>query len=257
MEKVEIKTMKLDYASSEAFKTLRTNLKFCGDDKRVIALTSCLENEGKSSVTLNLAISLAESGSKVIMVDADLRKSVLLGTTKVTKSINGLTHFLSKQVQLVDVICETNIKNLCMIYAGPTPPNPSELLGSKYFHLMIEALRKTFDYVLIDTAPVGMVIDAAVIAKECDGIMIVVSSGNESYKFVKEVKDQLEKTQCPVLGIVLNKVDYSKEGYYGHYGRYGKYGKYGKYSRYGEYGNNLETTVVPDDEENAEDLKVE
>ncbi|MBQ1877548.1 MAG: polysaccharide biosynthesis tyrosine autokinase [Erysipelotrichaceae bacterium] len=240
MRNIEIKTTQLDYSGAEAFKTLRTNLKFCGDDKRVIAITSCWENEGKSSVTLNLAISLAEAGEKVIMVDADMRKSVLVGVTRVNEEVNGLTHYLSRQSSLSDTVCVTNIENLHMLFAGPTPPNPTELLGSKYFHAMIEALKKAYDYVLIDTPPVGMVIDAAIIARECDGVMIVVQSGGESYKFVREVKEQLDKTQCPVLGVVLNKVDYSKEGYYGKYGRYGKYGKYGKYSKYSQYANENE-----------------
>ena len=232
MKSIEINIEPLDYSSAEAYKTLRTNLKFCGDDKTVIAITSCMENEGKSSVCMNLAVSLAESGEKVIVIDADLRKSVLVGRHRVREEIQGLTHYLSKQATLNDVVCVTNINNLHMIFAGPSAPNPAELLGGKYFVGMIEALRKAYDYVLIDTPPLGMVIDSAIIAQKCDGIMLVIESGSDSYKFVRSVKEQLDKAQCPILGVVLNKVDLSKGGYYGHY--YGKYGKYGDY--YGSYG---------------------
>ena len=96
MVNVEIKTQKLDYSGAEAYKSLRTNLQFCGEDKKVIAITSCTPNEGKSSVTMNLAVSLADAGKKVLLIDADLRKSGLVGRTKVKESIKGLTHYLSK-----------------------------------------------------------------------------------------------------------------------------------------------------------------
>lgn len=223
MKKITINVPELDYNSSEAYKSLRTNLKFTGADNKVIALTSCFENEGKSTVTMNLAIALAEAGNKVIMVDADLRKSVLLGRTKVNGQVMGLTHFLSKQAALNDIVCVTNIRNFHMIYSGPTVTNPAELLGGERFSNMIEVLRGSYDYILIDTSPLGMVIDCAVVAPCCDGIIMVVESGADSYKAVRSVKEQIDKTQCPFLGVVLNKVDISKGGKYGRY--YGKYGQ--------------------------------
>ena len=239
MRNIEIKVPELDYSTSEAYKTLRTNLKFSGTDKKVIAVTSCMENEGKSTVIMNLGIALAEAGEKVVMVDCDLRKSVLLGRTKVGEEVLGLTHFLSRQAVLNDIVNVTNVNNFHMIYAGPTPPNPVELLGSSHFANMITALKKAYDYVLIDCPPLGMVIDAAVISQQCDGVMLVIESGYDSYRFVRSIQEQLEKAKCPILGVVLNKVDISKSGYYGHYyGKYGKYGKYGSY--YGDYGNNSE-----------------
>ena len=216
MENVEIKVQEMDYSGTEAYKSLRTNL---------IAVTSCTPNEGKSSVTMNLAVSMAEAGKKVILIDADMRKSVLVGRTKVRSSVKGLTHYLSKQAPLIDVICSTNVKNLSIIFAGPVPPNPAELLGSRHFKAMLDSLKKVYDYILIDTPPLGSVIDSAIIAEECDGAMIVIESGVISYRFAQEVKQQLEKSNCPILGVVLNKVDMSRQGYY--YGKYGKYGKYG------------------------------
>lgn len=227
MVNVEIKTQKLDYSGAEAYKSLRTNLQFCGEDKKVIAITSCTPNEGKSSVTMNLAVSLAEAGKKVILIDADLRKSVLVGRTKVKESIKGLTHYLSKQAALIEVICATNVKNMHIVYAGPVPPNPAELLGGKYFRELLSSLRKVYDYILVDTPPLGSVIDSAIIAEECDGSIMVIETGVISYRFAQDVKSQLEKSNCPILGVVINKVDMSKQGYYGKY--------YGKYYR--KYGN--------------------
>ena len=221
MINVEIKTKKLDYSAAESFKSLRTNLQFCGEDKKVIAVTSCTPNEGKSSVTMNLAVSLAEAGKKVLLVEGDLRKSVLVGRTKVKGMSKGLTHYLSKQASLIDVICSTNVPNFHMIFAGPVPPNPAELLGGKLFKEMISSLRKIYDYILIDTPPLGSVIDSVVIAEECDGSVLLIESGVISYRFAQEVKEQLAKSNCPILGVILNKVDMFKQGYYGKY--YGKY----------------------------------
>lgn len=223
MKEVNIYRQELDYSANESYKSLRTNLLFCGEDKKVIAVTSCTPNEGKSTVSLNLALSLADSGKKVLFIDADLRKSVLMGRTEVEgEEIKGLSHLLSHQEMIENVICATNVPRFHIIYAGPVPPNPSELLGSKYFKRFLSAIRKVYDYVIIDTPPLGSVIDSAVIADECDGSIIVMESGVISYRFAQDVKGQLEKCNCPILGVILNKVDMSKQGYYGKY--YGKYG---------------------------------
>ncbi|HIX78230.1 MAG TPA: polysaccharide biosynthesis tyrosine autokinase [Candidatus Fusicatenibacter merdavium] len=233
MNQVTVKKEKNNYQIEEAYKSLRANLQFCGDDKKVIAITSCTPNEGKSSVSLQLAISLAESGKNVLFIDADLRKSVLLGSTKAgQQTVKGLTHYLTGQSELQDVVYSTNIPKLYLIYSGPLPPNPAELLGGKNFRSFLKAVRKVYDYVIIDTPPLGNVIDSAVIAEECDGAILVIESGVISYRFAQEVKAQLEKSNCPILGVVLNKVDMQKQAY-------GKYGKnYGKY--YGDYARKQE-----------------
>ena len=139
-----------------------------------------------------------------------------------------MTHFSFGQVEIKDVLCSTNIENMHIAYAGPVPPNPAELLGSKRFHDLLVSLRKVYDYILIDTPPLGSVIDSAIVAEECDGAILVIEAGVISHRFAQEVKGQLDKTNCPVLGVVLNKVDMSRQKYYGkyygrHYGRY--YGK--------------------------------
>lgn len=234
---------KNDYRTKEAFKTLRSNIEFCGNDIKVISITSCTPNEGKSSVAMEMAIAFAEAGNRTMLIDADMRKSVLVGRYKTGAVKMGLTHSLIGKSNYTDVMCQTNIPNLYVTFAGPVPPNPSELLGGDKFTSIINSLKNTFDYVIIDTPPLGSVIDAAVVAKNCDGTVLVIESNAISYKFVQNVKEQLDKTGSRILGVVLNKVDMDSKGYYGHYGRY--YGKYyGKY--YGRYGeeNSISDSVV-------------
>lgn len=222
---------KLDYRSNEAYKNLRTNIQLCGSEIKVIMVTSATPNEGKSSVSFNLAVSLAEAGKKVIFIDADLRKSVLVGRYKINKSVKGLTHFLAGQATFEEVMYATNVENFFTVFSGPVPPNPAELLGNKTFKLLIKTLRETYDYVVIDTPPLGNVIDGAIVAQECDGAAFVIAANGVSHKFIQKAIEQLQKTNCKMLGAVLNKVDMSENGYYGKY--YGNY--YGKY--YGNYSN--------------------
>ncbi|EET61739.1 capsular exopolysaccharide family [Marvinbryantia formatexigens DSM 14469] len=225
MANINIDTMtKLSFRVSEAYKSLRTNITFCGKDCRVIAITSCTPNEGKSNVSLNLAASLAETGKKVLFIDADLRKSVLIGRLGVTEKIVGLTNYITGQCEFKEIVCTTNYPSLHIIFPGPEPPNPAELLGSEAFSDMLGHMRENYDYVIIDTPPLGNVIDSAVIAKECDGAAIVIAADAVSYKFVRKVKEQIERSQCRLLGVILNKVSLNEKGYYGKY--YGNY--YGK-----------------------------
>lgn len=221
MQTVTLKNITKDYRSNEAYKTLRTNLEFSGSDNKAIVLTSSTPNEGKSTVSIGLALALVESGKRVLFVDADLRKSVLVGRHRVTEEVKGLSHYLSGQADLNDVICRTQEAGLFVIFAGVVPPNPSELLGQKRFAHLIENAKANYDYVIIDAPPLGSVIDAAVISKVCDASVLVVAAKSVSYKFVRTVKEQLEKTGCPILGVVLNKVDMKQNKYYGKY--YGNY----------------------------------
>ncbi|MDY2698412.1 MAG: polysaccharide biosynthesis tyrosine autokinase [Lachnospiraceae bacterium] len=241
-----------DYRTREAFKTLRSNIEFCGGDTKMIAVTSCTPNEGKSSVAMELARAFAEAGNKTILIDADMRKSVLVGRYKTGAVKLGLTHKLVGRVDYGDVMCTTNVPNLYMIFSGPVPPNPSELLGGSKFKELLEQMRKIFDYVIVDTPPLGSVIDAAVASQSCDGTVLVVESNAVSYRFVQRVKEQLDKAGCRILGVVLNKVDMSSKGYYGHYGNY--YGKYyGKY--YGRYGEEAASYVAEEPEPSERDEK--
>lgn len=227
MQSVQIKISSLDRRSDEAYKTLRTNLQFCGKGIRSIAITSCTPSEGKTEVSLHLAKDLAESGKRALFIDADLRKSVVVSRCQVGQSVKGLSHYLSGQSSFADIVYSTNVRNLHMIFAGPVPPNPTELLGTNNFKLVMEKLKTVYDYIIIDTPPLGSVIDSAVIANECDGSILVIGANEISRRFAKKVVEQLQRADCPVLGVILNKVDL-KNSSYGHY--YGKY--YSKY--YGE-----------------------
>lgn len=142
MKQIKIDFEKKDYRTDESYKTLRTNIEFSGVENKVIAVTSCTPGEGKSTISLELACSLAESGKKVLYIDADLRKSVLVGRYHIQRELKGLSHFLSGQAGVGDVIYQTQEANLSIIFAGVMPPNPAELLGQKRFHAMITSARK-------------------------------------------------------------------------------------------------------------------
>ena len=227
MKEIEIIQNEYTYAMREELKTLRTNLQFCGDDKRVILITSSAAGEGKSATSLNLAVSLTELGKKVILVDADIRKSAMVSRLQKGTVNYGLAHFLAGQCQVSEAVCAVrNVEGLHMMFSGPSVPNPTELLSSSRFEKMILAFRKVYDYIIIDGPPLGLVVDSAIIAKSCDGAAIVVAAGMVKYRFVQTVKEKLLNAGCPVLGVILNKVDRDSGGKYyrKHYGKY--YGEY-------------------------------
>ncbi|MGT2829542.1 tyrosine-protein kinase [Streptococcus hillyeri] len=207
--------------------SIRTNIQFSGQDIRVIALTSVQPGEGKSTTSTNLAVSFAQAGFKTLLIDADTRNSVLSGTFKATGKVNGLTSYLSGNSYLSEAICETNVPNLSVVPSGKTAPNPTTLLQNTNFTSMIDSLKEYYDYIIIDTPPIGLVIDAAIIAQKCDGTIIVIEAGAIKRKFIKKAKEQMEQSGATFLGIVLNKVD-SQLDSYGTYGNYGSYGSYGQ-----------------------------
>ena len=211
----------------EVYRTLRTNIEFTGVENRSIAITSCTPNDGKTTVTYNLACAFADGGKKTLLVDADLRKSVLFHRLQIQDSVKGLSHYLSGQENIGDVICSTNKKNLFLLPSGLFPTNPTELLGNERFAQMLPILKKTFDYVLIDTPPLSNVIDAAVVAKECDASLLVLAADNSSRSVAKTVTEQLRSANNNLLGVVLNKVDVRRGSYYGK--RYGNYDSYYSY----------------------------
>lgn len=225
---VILKNIKDDYGYDEAIRTLRTNLQFCGRNVKAIMLTSSLPNEGKSDISFSLARSLAQIGKRTILVDADIRKSVLMNQFVILEEIDGLSQYLSGQRALRDIIYGTDEENLSVIFAGPCSPNPAELLEEELCVQMFEALRSVYDYIIVDTPPMASLTDGAIVARYCDGAMIVIESGAVSYHLEQRVKGQLERTQCRLLGVVMNKTDAYGKGYYGRYGKYGQYGQYGQ-----------------------------
>lgn len=227
------------YQMKEALRTLRTNLQFCGDDVKTILMTSAAPNEGKSTVIMGLAKSLSDAGKSVVVIDADLRKSVRIGRHRIKADdggeILGLSHFLSGQKKLEDVLYATETPKLFMVFAGPTVPNPTEILDTHYFEELITFCRRTFDYILIDCPPLGAAIDAAVVAKQCDGAILIVAQGMISSRMITQARKQLESSGVRILGAVLNKAKAKHTSYYGskYYGKY--YGSY--YGSYGAYGD--------------------
>ena len=233
MNTVNITTKTPDrYEIREAFKTLRTNVLFSGSDVKIVAITSSTQNEGKSFVSLELSKSLAEAGKKVLMLDADLRKSVLAEKHTDSDEILGLSHYLSGQANSDEIVYGTQYPNFYIAFSGPYPPNPVELLGSSRFSEMLEYYRSIFDYIIIDTPPLGLVIDAAVISAQCDGVILNIASNHVSYRMVQGVKAQLERSGCHILGAVLNMSDTSNYSYKSYmFGGYRYNDKpYGEYS---------------------------
>lgn len=205
-----------EFQVTEAMKTLRTNLLFSGSKVRVVGLTSFSASEGKSTISFQLAASLAQTGKRVLLVDADLRKSVMASRMRVKGKVDGLSHFLSGQANADELIRETDVPGLFIMFAGTRVPNASELLGAENFSKLTSALKDVFDYVIVDAAPLGQVIDCAVMAPALDGILMVVDTTHNSYKLERRIKQQLEMAGAKILGVVLNRVDMKdRAGYYG------------------------------------------
>jgi len=227
----------LGYACAEAVNTLCTNLSFSGESIKTIMITSCNASEGKSFVSMNVMRTLAQFGKSVVLVDADLRRSMIksqygLQYADPEKSF-GLAHWLAGKAAFDDVVYRTNIDRAYIVPVGRELSNPLPLLNSPRFKQMINQLTKIADYVIVDAPPVGTVIDAAQIAKHCDGTLIVVNYNTIHRQELIDIKQQLEQTECPILGTVLNMVEYDgyvgKKYYYkSYYSSYGPGGESGK-----------------------------
>lgn len=218
-----------DYRLTEGLNQLKTNLAFCGKDIKVITITSSVQNEGKSSVAFDLSKTMAEGGKKILMVDADLRKSVLAAKYHIQGIDKGLSHYLTGQAEIEDIIYETETEGFYLSVAGPLSPDPTSLLDSDQFQKFIDKVREDYDYVIIDAPPLGVVIDAAIIGKYCDGAVLVIEQGVIKRKVVQDVIKQLKRGKVRILGAVLNKVD-ERIGAYGAYDYKYSY----SYSYYGD-----------------------
>ena len=217
-----------DFFYSEAIKTLRANIQFSGRKRRKILITSVFSAEGKSEISFQLAAEIAKTEKKVLLIDADLRNSNFQKRHNVKENMVGLSEYLSGQVDNPDMfVYATNYKDLFLIPAGAYAPNPADMLSDDMFRKILDSAAEDFDYIIIDSPPLGLVIDAATIASVCDGTLLVLESGAVSYRAARKVKQQLERTGCYILGVVLNRVEQGAGGKYG--SRYGKYRKYGKY----------------------------
>ena len=226
MAKLELSQQKLGSVkkAEEYYNALRTNIQLSGNNLKVIAVTSVAPSEGKSTTATNIAWAFARAGYKTLLIDADIRNSVMSGVFKSREKITGLTDYLAGTQDLSHGLCETDVENLFVVQSGAVSPNPAALLQSANFERMIETLRKYFDYIIVDTAPIGVVIDAAIIVQKCDASILVAEAGVAKRREVQKAKSQLEQTGIPFLGVVLNKFDVKREKY-GSYGGYGNYGK--------------------------------
>ena len=211
---------KLDYYYKEAMKTLRTNILYSGSNIRNILVTSYFPDEGKSDIALQLARDLGSMGKKTLLFDADIRKSAFVGRYSVGGEVKGLSQYLSGQVSKDQIVYTTNYENMDIVFAGPTAPNPAELLEQRMLISFMRELREKYAYIIVDTPPIGSVIDAAIIAKECDGAILVIESDRVPYRDAQKMQEQLKVAGCRILGAVLNKVDMKKDRYYHKYHYY-------------------------------------
>lgn len=214
----------------EAYKTLRTNVRFylSGDGCKKFAITSGLAGEGKSITILNLAISFAETGAKVLLIDADLRRPTQ-ARLLIEKASPGLSNVLAGLCTEDEAIRKEIYPNLDVIFSGEIPPNPSELLGGQRMQKMMERLSGIYDYILIDTPPVAIVADVCVLADMLDGVLFLVRTDRTEKDAVARGLKQLEISGAKLMGFVLNGGSKERGGYYGNKYKYKYKYKYGYY----------------------------
>lgn len=206
---------------SESYRTLRTNIMFSSLDKKVqtIMVTSSGPGEGKTTVAANLAVIMAQSGKKTIVIDCDLRKPRMHKVFQVSNQ-QGLSNYLIGEVTIADVVKQTQVENLQLLPSGVKPPNPAELVGSAKMGAFVESLKKYYDYIILDTPPVVIVTDAQLVAQYADGCLLVIASGEVDRDAPIKAKELLTKVNAKILGVVLNKVDENATGRYKYYYHY-------------------------------------
>ena len=221
-------------AASEAYRMLRTNIQFAGLDQpvRSIVFTSAAPGEGKTTSVANFGVVAAEGGSRVCLIDSDLRRPTLHRVFGVTNT-RGLTTALLHNLPLADVAQPTRTPSLSVVTSGPLPPNPSELVGSRRMRELIAASATDFDLVLCDSPPIISVTDGIALAAQCDGVVLVIRAGAIAHDAIRRATEQIEAVKSRVLGVLLNNVDLRRDGHYYRYYRY--YRAYQGY--YGENGH--------------------
>jgi tyrosine-protein kinase Etk/Wzc len=218
---------------SEAYRTLRTNLAFTRIDNsmKTILVTSAGPKEGKSTTVANLAITLAQLGTKVVLIDSDLRRPVIHSIFGLDKD-NGLTNFLMDSVPYDKVLQKSLLDNLSIVTSGIVPPNPSELLGSKAMEDFIERLKNEFEVILFDSPPIIAVTDAAILCGRVDGVFLVVSAGSTNKDAILRARTLLDNVDARVLGALLNNLEigsaYGSSYYYYYHYYQGGHPKRGK-----------------------------
>ena len=227
MNQLTITLPELPYAVEEAMNRLRINIKFCGKNTRKILLTSCLPNEGKSTVSSYLWKMLAEAGFPTVLVDVDLRKSVMKSRFQIEygEDMKGLNHYLSGLAEYEEVVYETNIQNGYIVPCTQLLENPSALLEDVRFRELLDKLAEHYRFVIIDTPPLGSVSDGALVASMCDGAVLVVRAGDTPKAMIRQSLHEIEQSGCKLLGTVLNRAEVKSRAYGKYYGKYAnKYG---------------------------------
>lgn len=235
----------LSFAASEAYKLLRTNLQFALADRpcKIIGMTSSLRGEGKSTTSVNLCYTLAQSGKRVLLIDADMRLPTIRSKLALSNSAPGLSNLLAGLCEDKEALRVSKYYNNWYIMpAGDIPPNPSELLGSEHMHALLDRFSDIFDVIVIDLPPINIVADALVISPWIDGLILVVRQNYTSARALQDCMYQVEKVNARFLGFVMTDAAVGDSSYKS----YSKYGKYGKYRKYGSYGDDYgygESTV--------------
>lgn len=198
---------------AEAYRTLRTNIQFSSIDKHLqtIVVTSSGATEGKSTTATNVAASFIQMGKKVVLIDADMRRPRLAKIFDLPNH-EGLSNALYQNEDIHKYIRSVNGINI--ITSGPIPPNPAEMLSSDRMKVAIEGLKKSFDYVIVDSPPVSYVTDGAILSSICDGTLLVVAAGQTDHRQAVSAKEQLNKVSANILGVVLTKIPTKGKGYY-------------------------------------------
>ncbi len=228
MKKAVIHSLKeMDYAGTEALNTICSNLSFAGKNLKKIVFTSCSASEGKTFLTMQIAVNLAKRGKRVVLIDVDLRRSVMGSRHHINfgEHPEGLVHYLTGHCPMEDIIYETNIPNAYLIPVGRNTANPVPLLNSPDFVKLLEYCAQEFDLVLLDVAPIGLVIDAAEVAKFCDGTVFITRYRKTRARELAMAKQQIEQANCQVIGCIINAVALDslsakknyRSSYYSHY----------------------------------------
>lgn len=208
--------------ASEAYRSLRTSIQFSSvdSDLKTIMVTSASPGEGKSTTTVNLAATYAQTENRVLLIDADLRKPTAHHSFQCSNR-QGLTNVLTKQSHVNDVIIETFVPNLYLLPSGIIPPNPAELLASNRMKSLLEELKEQFDIIIVDTPPLLAVTDSQILATICDGVVLVIDSGKVKIALAQKAKENLTQVNAKILGVVINNVKRGQQDDYYYYYYYG------------------------------------
>lgn len=220
-----ILTKEVPFSVEESYRSVRTNLLFSLPEEKckIIAFTSAKQNEGKSVTAINLAISLAKNGQKVVLIDCDLRMASVAKKLRI-KQKPGLTNLLFGQNSALDVVYH-HPEGIDVIPAGTLPPNPAEILGSSRMSTVLEFMKDHYDFVLLDAPPVGIVTDAAVLAPQASGVVLVVRQGLTRQEDVDNAVNKLDLAKGKILGFVLTDAKVAKKTYSSYESSYANPGK--------------------------------